>query len=291
MSSEKLRALAEPINDVHVVDNRALIPPINSSSNVLLLHRLTELTTQSSVNFTLAILSLMYIGVNAVCIPLNALNHNDDDCGDEDSVHVARCGSPVSDFVFHNIEFWATFAFAVIEAVALVYSPKATSTIYEKPLVLKTVLFFDIAAAFVPAFLVLLNLERFEVPSHQMEYSNEITMTFVDLVLLTSLVRSSRGTENKLGTDILSTGGMIVVSAVIAIVQISIYNGMGETPDGDKIGERSAHYCEFAFEIISALITFWFCMDNKLVADETIRMIVDNGQCCPHDCDAHNAMV
>ena len=275
----------EPLQRAISFDSRALKEPINHSSNVLLLHRLNELTTQSCVNFTLAILSLVYIGVNIVCIPLNALNNNDDDCGEEDSVFIARCGSPVSDYVFHNVEFWATFAFAVVEAVALVYSPKSITNIYENPLVLKTVLFFDIAAAFVPAFLVALNLERFETVSHEMEYSNEITMTFVDMVLLTSLIRSAhaRGDlgADKLSGSILSTGGMVAVSALIAIVQMSIYNGMGETEDGGKIGEKAAHYCEFSFEIISAVITFWFCMDNKLIADETIRTIVDNhDHCC-----------
>ena len=35
---------------------------------------------------------------------LNAMNNNDDDCGDEDSVYLARCGSPISDYAFHNIE-------------------------------------------------------------------------------------------------------------------------------------------------------------------------------------------
>ena len=118
-----------------------------------------------------------------------------------------------------------------------------------------------------------------------MEYSNEITMTFVDMVLLTSLIRSARARgefgTGKLSRDLLSTGGMVAVSALIAITQISIYNGMGETKDGDKIGEKAAHYCEFSFEIISALITFWFCMDNKLVADETVRTIVDDhNNCC-----------
>ena len=184
------------------------------------------------------------------------------------------------------MQFWATFAFAVIEAIALVYSPKSVSNIYEKPLVLKTVLFFDIAASFVPAFLVAINLERFETVSHEMEYSNEITMTFVDMVLLTSLIRSAQkrgdfGAGKGVATNLLSTGGMVAVSAVIAIAQISIYNGMGEDEDGGKKGEKAAHYCEFSFEIISALISFWFCMDNKLIADETIRAIVDNhDHCC-----------
>jgi hypothetical protein len=67
---------------------------------------------------------------------------------------------------------------------------------------------------------------------------------------------------------------MAAVAAVIAITQIVIYNGMGVTPSGDKVGERLAHYCEFTFEIISALITFWFCVDNKFIADREIDQIM-----------------
>ena len=37
----------------------------------------------------------------------------------------------VSAYVFHLIEFWATFGFAIIEAYALLNTPKTLSNIYE----------------------------------------------------------------------------------------------------------------------------------------------------------------
>lgn len=45
---------------------------------------------------------------------------------------------------------------------------------------------------------------------------------------------------------------------------------MGIT-DGEHNGEQAAHYLEFVFEMISSVITFWFCMDNKLRVD-TMRL-------------------
>jgi len=115
--------------------------------------------------------------------------------------------------------------------------------------------------SFVPTLLVWCNVERFEVLSHEVEYSNEISMSFVDLVLLTSLLKQR---------DFVSTGGvtnviMAGVATAVAVLQIVIYNGMGMRADGGLKGEKLAHYCEFSFEIISALIVFWFCVDNKVL--------------------------
>merc|ERR1719217_1665452 len=57
------------------------------------------------------------------------------------------------------------------------------------------------------------------------------------------------------------------VGGLVSFVQLGIYNLSGWTPTGDSKGEQAAHYLEFSFGIISALITFWFAIDNKLLAD------------------------
>ena len=63
-------------------------------------------------------------------------------------------------------------------------------------------------------------------------------------------------------------------SILIAVVQLAVYNGMGIDEDGERRGEQAAHYCEFAFEILSSGVTFWFCMDNKLLCDNLIMTIM-----------------
>eukprot|EP00586_Coscinodiscus_wailesii_P017693 CAMPEP_0172504032 /NCGR_PEP_ID=MMETSP1066-20121228/174744_1 /TAXON_ID=671091 /ORGANISM="Coscinodiscus wailesii, Strain CCMP2513" /LENGTH=266 /DNA_ID=CAMNT_0013280025 /DNA_START=334 /DNA_END=1135 /DNA_ORIENTATION=+ len=172
----------------------------------------------------------------------------------------------VSDKVFHLMEFWATFGFAVAECVSLVNTPKSLLRIYANPLTLKLVLWFNIVASLVPAILVTLSLEEFEILSHEIEYLNELTMTFVDLVLLSSLTRTDGGNFGRLC--------MTFVAALVALIQLAVYNGMGRTEDGDMVGEVASHYCEFAFEVVSSGIVFWFCMDNKVVADEEIGLIL-----------------
>jgi hypothetical protein len=43
---------------------------------------------------------------------------------------------------------------------------------------------FNIVPACLPAVLISMNYEYFEIISHEIEYCNELTMSFVDLVLL-----------------------------------------------------------------------------------------------------------
>lgn len=236
---------------------------------MLLSFRLREFRKISNVNFVISIITLWYISVNICMLILNAMDHNDDDCDDQDSIYVARCGSPASTYVFHNLEFWATFIFAVVQSFAIVYTPKKSkSTVTVPPLVLKLVLFFDIVSTFLSALMVALDLETFETVSHQIEYTNELTMSFVDLVLLSALLRKD---SNQAA---FSSTTAAVIALLVAVIQISIYNGMGETDDGDKVGEKPAHYCEFIFEILSAGVTFWYCMNNKATCDRDIEQIL-----------------
>jgi hypothetical protein len=138
--------------------------------------------------------------------------------------------------------------------------------------VLKAVLFFAIVVSLIPTLLVWCNVSTFEVPSHEIEYSNELTMSFVDLVLLASLVRkhSSDGdVVNEPASGASSSSVFIASTAMlIAVVQIVVYNSPFPS------AERNAHYLEFTFECISAIITAWFCVDNKFVADKEIHEIM-----------------
>jgi len=103
-------------------------------------------------------------------------DRNDDACGDPEGIKYARCGSPVSPLQFHIYEFWAGFLFACIEATSLIFTPRALATVSKRPGLLRTVLMFDIMSTFIAAILVTFNLDVFEVPAHEIEFSNELTL-------------------------------------------------------------------------------------------------------------------
>mmetsp|Transcript_11010 Transcript_11010/g.24288 ORF Transcript_11010/g.24288 Transcript_11010/m.24288 type:complete len:305 (-) Transcript_11010:379-1293(-) len=253
-------------DDVSIVDYQAYPPapprptssttptsdgPLNYSSNILLVYRLHEMRHMENVNFSLAIACLVYCGINIALIVTNYVNsHNEDD-------------PPVSEQSFHVLEFWGTFLFAVVECISLTSTPKSILNIYNNPHALRLILFFNIVAASLPAILVTLNYEYFEIISHQIEYLNELTMSFVDLVLLWSLCQYE-------GTSLMLAG----IASIVAVVQLAVYNGMGKTESGDMVGEVPAHYLEFTFGIISSLIAFWFCMDNKIMCGKEIGEIL-----------------
>jgi len=62
--------------------------------------------------------------------------------------------------------------------------------------------------------------------------------------------------------------GIALLSTCIAVLQVGIYNFAAAD------AETAAHYCEFTFAILSAFITFAFCMDNKAAADEEMNAIM-----------------
>lgn len=234
------------------------VQPLNQSSNVLLVYRLQDMRMSASINFILALLCLGYCGINMVLILVNYLNAKADALGEEDVV---------DELTFHLIEFWATFLFALVECVSLVVTPKSLIKIYQSPLILKLVLFFNIVASLIPAVLVTLNRDVFEILSHEIEYLNEPTMSFVDMVLLWSLLQKD---DQPVKGQFLST----IIAGLIAFIQMGIYNLLGRRDDGDMVGEVLAHYFEFCFEIISSMIAFWFCMDNKNVAEHESGLIL-----------------
>ena len=84
-------------------------------------------------------------------------------------------------------------------------------------------------------------------------------MSFIDLVLFSSLVRAqrrnrdgeeeARGARAGCGSQAVRSLAMAALAAVIALVQLCVYNLGGVTSDGERMGEKNAHYCEFAFEV------------------------------------------
>lgn len=241
---------------------------LSVTTNVIVMVRANELIAMSRVNSFLAITAVLYIGVNIICTVLNSY---DNDC-DPSQPSCDRAATPA---VFHRLEFWGTFVFNTVDVFALSYSPKNLSNQYANPTLLKIIVLFNVGMSFISSMLVTINLDKFETPAHELEYLNELTMTLFDGIILLDLGRGRSHQTNFL-RSILSKIGLLVVAAV-AMAQMIIYNCSGWTSDGDSKGEQAAHYLEFTFGIISAGITFWFTMDNKISADLRLRQIMYTG--------------
>lgn len=152
------------------------------------------------------------------------------------------------------------------------YSPRTEGVLTKFPEVLKITLGLNVGLALVSATLVAVNLERFEVISHQIEYAHSTLAAMVDVILIISLVRAEDGVvETKLGsrkTWVQNAGFVFAAMCVAAsAIQIGLYNGLGYDEEGYPAGETPAHYVEFSFDFLSANILYWFCIDNAFRID------------------------
>ena len=144
---------------------------VNYSTNTLLVYRLQDMRSLSNTNLCLAVLCLIYLGVNVTLVCVNYINNK--------YVHEhggSEVGEPVDDTVYHLVEFWATFCFAVVECIALAVTPKSQYSINGSmdPLFLRMVMFLNIVATSVPAVMISFSKLTFERASHEIEYLNEL---------------------------------------------------------------------------------------------------------------------
>lgn len=237
------------------------------TTNVTVMVRATELIAMSRMNSVLAISAVLYIGVNLVCAILNSY---DNDCNPDKPT----CSPATTPQFFHNLEFWATFGFNTVDVFALSYSPKNLSNQYSNPTLLKITVLFNVGLSFLASMLVAINLTKFEILSHEIEYLNEFTVWLFDALIFMNLTRGrSHGAIRSASFSWMSTVALVLVGLLV-IAQLAIYNFSGWTDDGDSKGEQLAHYLEFVFGIASAVITFWFTMDNKMSADQRLRQLM-----------------
>jgi len=224
-----------------------------------------ELIAMSRVNSFLAITAVLYISVAVVC---TILTSHKNDCATSQS----DCSPVTTPEVFHCLEFWGAFVFNLVDVLALSYSQ------YGNPVLMKILVLINVAMSFTSSLLITINVEKFEVLAHELEYANEFTMAIFDIAILMKLARGrSHQADSRNGLIILSAVGLLAVVCV-ALVQICIYNLSGWTEDGESEGELTAHYVEFLFGMASAGITFWFTMDNKLSADRRLQRLMYSSQ-------------
>ena len=236
---------------------------MNDSSNVLLQYTLQDLDRRAESNFWLGLICLGVCAVNVVLVYLNWCMHH------------THPHPKVSKRAFHLLEFWTSFVYAVTETFALVMSPKTMLHIYKKPNLLKLLLFFNVVNSMVPALFMTLDFNYFETLSHEMEFLNSFTLSFITMILVISLLNPpsideetnwSLPPQNESESEMDKSSIMMgCLACLVAVTNFIVYN------EGQH---QAAHYLEFTFNIIVSLITFWFCMDNRFVAQMEIGQIL-----------------
>ena len=111
--------------------------------------------------------------------------------------------------------------------------------------------------------------------THGIKYKSAAATTKSKKDLSSSLPSSKARNNNNDDSSNISAWATSSIAFLVAVVQLGVYNLMGYNQEtGDMVGEPLGHFFEFAFEIISSLIAFWFCMDNKYIADKEIGLIL-----------------
>ncbi len=142
------------------------------SHNVLLSVWISDLHQLATINLLLALACVINVAINIACIFM-----------------VANKGA-TSDQVFHNIEFSASFVFALVQVLAVFYAFKVSTIIIARPWALKFVVLLNVAGTLLPALLVYVNLEKWETISHEIEYTNSLCSALVDLLMSVQILEA-----------------------------------------------------------------------------------------------------
>lgn len=220
---------------------------LRHETNVLVISHLSDLHFLAQVNLWLSFFAAVYFAINIVCLIVISLPES------------------VPEEVFHNIEFGSAMVFSLVQLLSIMYSPERH---FVSPLVLKTVVLLNLVTAVVAAILVFIALETFETASHVVEYTNEFFMALVDMLmaiqLIRGLIRTNKTTKCSSAVWVLCAS---IVALGLACAQLAVFFGQGFDEDGESLGALQSHYIEFTLGSTSAVITFWYCMDNKFLID------------------------
>jgi hypothetical protein len=220
-------------------------------SDAILGAYLEDLRYLSRINLEAAVSSLVYLGLMVVCLILNTIRmYNYYTGGDEG----------VFEYPLHFVEFWATFFFSLVMTRVMMTctSPNLLPLMAQMSVTIRAITLLNIATALVPAVLISINLPYFELPAHNIEYTNTLILTLINIFLLFG------NTENGARPSLSWCKTTIVAIGLLAgALQLVLYNALP-----DPLGEMYGHLVEFPLEIVSAAMAYRFAMETKAKADE-----------------------
>lgn len=148
---------------------------LNDSHNLLLSVQLAELERYSRTNLYASFAALVYVAIEITLLILHSLRT---------WFSLQNGNGDMWERTFHCIEFWSAAIFSIITGVVLHNS--TSDTFHELarrwPVFINRLALLSIVTSFVAAMLVSIDLEYFEIASHQIEYMADFCMILVVIV-------------------------------------------------------------------------------------------------------------
>lgn len=202
------------------------------------LHEHERMALHKNLLLGYVFLLLVYVGLNA---GLLGANFADQDFIEENYY-----------LVFHMLSFWGVFAFTLLEAFILIISDTVLFNWKHKSQ--SVLILFNVLFTFATAILFSIFPEKYETPSHYMEYSVQILISTVNGIFVWNYIKS-KSTDNvfyRYRYLELSVAGCVIG---LSVLQLIIFSGRIHTGPG---AERSAHFCEFVNEIFNGLFALFY---------------------------------
>ncbi|KAL3937829.1 MAG: hypothetical protein SGBAC_007141 [Bacillariaceae sp.] len=168
---------------------------------------------------------------------------------------------------FHMYEFWGSVYFALVEGYILLVADDNSFLALDQSSqsTLVHMLSINVVSTMVAASLFTLNPSIFEVPSHYIEYTSQVTVTFIDAYFMmlprngSKHLRDRRKMGDRIPTRVQQ--GYFVLLLLADVAKFLLYANLLPTLTASIGNERSSHYVEFTVELLNSLWAFVYIKD------------------------------
>lgn len=168
---------------------------------------------------------------------------------------------------FHMYEFWGSVYFALVEGYILLVADDNSFLALDQSSqsTLVHMLSINVVSTMVAAALFTLNPSIFEVPAHYIEYTSQLTVTFIDAYFMmlprngSKHLRDRRKMGDRIPTWVQQ--GYFVLLLLADVAKFLLYANLLPTLTASIGNERSSHYVEFTVELLNSLWAFMYIKD------------------------------
>jgi hypothetical protein len=202
-----------------------------------------------NMSLLLSILCVVFLGMNITCWILSYMNND------------AEVRVPFITF--------GCFAFVLVKILALQYSPKWFEGYFAGDVMTRCCVLLAVCLSTISTCLVFIDHQAFERPVHIVLCLNESSYLAFDMGILVSMSEYLRNTPQ--------CKRWIVIFAIAVILcgaQLWLYLPLDTTAPDYQQRLKPSIDMAYVLQIISALITFSFCWDNKTTSEMELTKII-----------------